>query len=455
MKKTLFATLSALAFIVMISCNNNGSKQTVIQNPEEKISDDSLLNLIEYKTFLYFWDGAEPFSGMARERYHTDGVYPQNDYSVVTTGGSGFGIMAIVAGINRGYVTREKGFERLRHIVDYLGKADRFHGAYPHWLDGETGRVKPFGTKDNGADIVETAYLFQGLLATRQYYAQGNEEEKKLATDIDKLWHDVEWDFFTNGGKSVIYWHWSPEYKWEMNFPIEGYNECLILYVLAASSPTHPVDPAVYHKGWARNGAIKSDKVAYGLPLILKHNYAEAYGGPLFWAHYSYLGLNPKGLSDQYADFWKLNVNQALINYNWCVKNPKKYPGYSASRWGLTASYSPSGYSAHAPGMESDLGVITPSAALSSFPYTPAESMAALNEFYYRLGDKILGKYGFYDAFSEQANWYPTQYLAIDQGPIAVMIENYRSGLLWNLFMSSPEVKAGLLNLGFVTKSSE
>lgn len=453
MKKTLFATLFALAFIVIISCNNNGSKQTVIQNPEEKISDDSLLNLIEYKTFLYFWDGAEPVSGMARERYHTDGVYPQNDYSVVTTGGSGFGIMAVVAGIKRGYVTREKGFERLRHIVDYLGKADRFHGAYPHWLNGETGRVKPFGTKDNGADIVETAYLFQGLLATRQYYAQGNEEEKKLASDIDKLWRDVEWDFFTNGGKSVIYWHWSPEYKWEMNFPIEGYNECLILYVLAASSPTHPVDPAVYHKGWARNGAIKSDKVAYGLPLILKHNYAETYGGPLFWAHYSYLGLNPKGLSDQYADYWKLNVNQALINYNWCVENPKKYPGYSASRWGLTASYSPSGYAAHAPGMESDLGVITPSAALSSFPYTPAESMAALNEFYYRLGDKILGKYGFYDAFSEQANWYPTQYLAIDQGPIAVMIENYRSGLLWDLFMGCPEVKTGLKNLGFVSES--
>jgi hypothetical protein len=455
MKKTLFALLSPVIFLVITSCNYNGSNQVPRPAFAGKISDDSLLTLTEYKTFLYFWDGAETVSGMARERYHADGIYPQNDSSVVTTGGSGFGIMAIIAGINRGFISRENGFERLRHIVSYLETADRFHGAFPHWLVGETGKVKPFGTKDNGADIVETAYLMQGLLSARQYFSDGNEAEKTLAADIDKLWREVDWNFFTKNGEDVIYWHWSPEYEWEMNFPIQGYNECLILYVLAASSPTHPVDPAVYHNGWARNGAIKSDMVTYGLPLILKHNYAETYGGPLFWAHYSYLGLNPKGLSDKYADYWKLNVNQALINYKWCVENPKKYPGYSASRWGLTASYSTNGYSAHAPGMESDLGVITPSAALSSFPYTPVESMAALNDFYYNLGDKILGKYGFYDAFSEQANWYPKQYLAIDQGPIVVMIENYRSGLLWNLFMSCSEVKNGLKNLGFVSKPSE
>lgn len=419
------------------------------QKVMRELPDDSLLTLTELQTFRYFWDGAEPVSGMTRERIHIDGVYPENDFNIVTTGGTGFGVMAILTGIERKFITREEGFKRLKHIVDFLKKADRFHGAYPHWLNGETGRIKPFSPKDNGGDLVETAYLMQGLLAVRQYFYNGNTAERSLASDIDKLWREVEWDFYTRGGNHAIYWHWSPDLGWAMNFPVEGYNECLILYVLAASSPTHPVDPVAYHEGWARSGLIKSEETAYGLPLILKFNTAENYGGPLFWAHYSYLGLDPRGLTDEYADYWKLNVNQTIINYKWCCENPGGFKGYGPSCWGLTASYSLNGYSAHAPGKQSDIGVITPSAALGSFPYTPEESMAALRNFYNGLGNKIFGSYGFYDAFSIQAGWFPKRYLAIDQGPIIIMMENYRSGLLWKLFMSSPEIKSGLKKLGF------
>jgi hypothetical protein len=369
--------------------------------------------------------------------------------NVITSGGSGFGIMTLITGIERGFITREQGYQRLSHIVDWLVKADRFHGAWPHWLYGESGKVKPFSPKDNGADIVETAYLVQGLLTARQYFLDGNEAERELAADIDRLWREVDWNFFTRGGQDVIYWHWSPDNEWAMNFPVRGYNECLILYVLATSSPTHPAEVQTYHIGWAREGAIVSENEKYGLPLILKHNSAEEYGGPLFWAHYSYLGLDPRGLKDKYADYWQLNVNHTLINHKWCSDNPKKFKGYSDSRWGLTASYSLEGYAAHAPGEKNDLGVISPTASLSSFPYTPGKSMAALKDFYFCLGDKILGKYGFYDAFSEQYGWYPQRYLAIDQGPVVVMIENYRSGLLWKLFMSCPEIQSGLKNLGF------
>lgn len=418
----------------------------------QQVSDDSLLTLTEYRTFQYFWDGAEPNSGMARERLHVDGIYPENDMNLVTTGGTGFGVMAIVVGIERGFITREEGFERLDHIVDFLKAADRFHGAWPHWLYGETGRVKPFSPKDNGADIVETAYLIQGLLTVRQYFREGNEQEKILASKIDNLWKEVEWEWFTKNGEHVIYWHWSPFYGWEINFPIEGYNECLITYVLAASSPTHPVDPIVYHEGWARKGSIVSSNQMYGRPLILRYNYAEEYGGPLFWAHYSYLGLDPRKISDRYADYWELNRNLTLINWQWCKENPLGYEGYSDSCWGLTAGYSPQGYAAHAPGEKNDLGVITPSAALSSFPYTPEESMKALKYFYYEQGDRIFGKYGFYDGFSLEKKWYPRRYLAIDQGPIVVMMENYRSALLWNLFMASPEIRNGLVKLGFKIK---
>jgi hypothetical protein len=431
------------------------SQGSAIRTNGNKITDDSLLTLVQYRTFLYFWDGAEPVSGMARERFNMDDVYPEHDKNVVTTGGSGFGVMAILVGIERGFITREDGFNRLNRIVTFLGKADRFHGAWPHWLYGETGKVKPFSPDDNGADIVETAYLMQGLLAVRQYFKDGNQKEKSLAKNIDILWKSVDWNWFTQGQNKVLYWHWSPTVGWKMNFAIKGYNECLIPYILAASSPTHYVSPDVYHKGWARNGDIVSTKEKYGYKLILRHNGAEDLGGPLFWAQYSYLGLDPRGLKDRYADYWELNRNQTLIDRQWCIENPNHYKDYGKNCWGLTASYSINGYSGHAPGKDRDLGVISPTAALASFPYTAQYSMEALKFFYYTLGDKIFGKYGFYDAFSVQYNWYPQKYLAIDEGPIVVMIENYRTGLLWKLFMSNPEVQLGLAKLGFSVDKAE
>jgi hypothetical protein len=428
------------------------SVKSSIDSTRTRISDDSLLTLVEYKTFRYFWDGAEPVSGMARERYHSDNIYPENDKNIVTSGGSGFGLMALVVGMERGFITRSEGIQRLEKVISFLEKADKFHGALPHWLNGETGKVKPFGMKDDGADLVETAYLMQGLITVKQYLHTDIPAEKLLANRIDSLWKGVEWNWFTRNGEKVLYWHWSPNYGWEMNFPVKGYNECLILYIMAASSPSFSPSAAVYHQGWARNGEIRSSAEKYGHKLILKHNFAEEYGGPLFWSHYSYLGLDPRNLFDEYANYWDLCRNHALINYQWCVENPKKYKGYGSDCWGLTASYSIHGYSAHAPGMNADLGVITPTAALSSFPFTPEQSMKALNYFYYNLGDKIWGEFGFYDAFSEQFNFYPKRYLAIDQGPIVSMIENYRTGLLWKLFMSSPDVQNGLKKLGFSIK---
>lgn len=454
MRLTIFVLLSFISF--GSSCQNathTSDKKSITTNI---ITDDSLLTLVQYHTFQYFWEGAEPVSGLARERIHLDGVYPQNDQSVITTGGSGFGIMAILVGIERGFISRDEGFARLRKNVDWLAKADRFHGAFSHWMYGETGKVKPFSPNDDGADIVETAFLMQGLLSARQYFKDGNIAEKLLAADINNLWKEVEWSWFTKGGEDVLYWHWSPNKNWVMNFPIKGYDECLIAYVLAASSPTFSIPESAFSKGWARSGDIKTSNIKYGHELTLKHNGAKEFGGPLFWSHYSFLGLNPNGLHDAYADYWTHNVNHTLINRAWCVENPNNYAGYGENCWGLTASYSTNGYSAHAPGKDHDRGVISPTAALSSFPYTPEYSMQALKHFYFDLGDKIWGKYGFYDAFSVEENWYPTRYLAIDQGPIVVMIENHRSGLLWNLFMSCPEVQEGLhkLNISFPLPTS-
>lgn len=458
MNLTIHPVLFGLLLLSMawVSCNPKKAEATACtfasERPRQFQSDDEFLTFIQKAHFNYMWEGAEPVSGLACERIHMDGVYPDHDADVITIGGSGFGLAGLLVGIDRGFISREEGVERLHRIADYLAKADRFHGVWPHWLHGPTGKVKPFGQKDNGGDLVESAFLMQGLLCVRQYFAGGNEHEQALSAKIDTLWREMEWDWYLNG-QDVLFWHWSPEYNWEMNFPLEGYNECLITYILAASSPTYPIPASAYHNGWARKGAIRSDAVAYDLPLLLKHNYAEAYGGPLFWAHYSYIGLDPRGLSDLYANYWHVNRNQALINYKYCVENPKQMEGYSDSCWGLTASYSIDGYHAHAP-MDHDKGVITPTAALSSYPYTPEESAKALKYFYFNKGDSIWGKYGFYDAFSIEHNWYPKRYLAIDQCTITPMIENYRTGLLWRLFMSCPEVQEGLKVLGFTRSLS-
>ncbi len=433
------------AAIILLGCAENSKK--AIHTDVKGISKDSLLNLVQYQTFQYSWDGAEPISGLGCERIHLDGIYPQNDQNVVTSGGGGFGLMAILVGIERGFITREQGLKRFQKIVTFLENADTFHGVWPHWWYGDTGKVKPFSKKDDGGDLVETSFMIQGLLCVRQYFKDGNAEEKKLTERINVLWENVEWNWHTKGGENVLYWHWSPNFGWEMNFDVRGYNECLIMYVLAASSPTHPIAPAVYHEGWAMDGKIKSDRKYHGYETVLDHYETnDSPVGPLFWAHYSYMALDPRGLSDQYADYWKLNKNHALIHYAHCVENPNNYKGYGENCWGLTSSYSMNGYAGHHP--DQDLGVISPTAALSSFPYTPKESMQFL-KFLYNEADSLVGKYGPYDAFSLEHDWYLPRYLAIDQGPIPVMIENYRSGLIWDLFMSCPEIEVGLKKLGF------
>ena len=400
------------------------------------ISDDALLNLVEQQTLNYFYTFGHPVSGLARER-NTSG-------DVVTTGGSGFGIMALVAGVSRQFISRAQGLARMQLIVGFLkNNAQTFHGAFPHWLNGATGAVVPFSAQDDGADLVETSFLMEGLLTARQYFNQTNTAETQLRTDINTLWNNVQWNWFQNN-QNTLFWHWSPDYAWSSNQQVNGWNEALMTYVLASSSTTYPITNTVYTNGWAGNGSMKNGNSYFGVTLPL----GPAEGGPLFFAHYSFLGINPNSLTDAYASYDVQNTAHANINYNYCVANPNAYYGYGPNCWGLTASdIENGGYNASSP--SNDVGVIAPTAAIASLPYTPTQSMNALRFFYYKLGDKMWGPYGFYDSFSLDAAWFATSDLAIDEGPIVDMIENYRSGLLWSLFMSCPEVQTGMTNLGF------
>jgi len=437
--KLFFLILPCLAVLSCSKGKNSNPAPPVTTDTADKftrISDSALLDLVQSQTLKYFWDFGHPVSGMARERA-TSG-------DLVTTGGTGFGILAMIAGIKRNFISRADGLNRIRTIVGFLaGNAQRYHGAFPHWLDGKTGATIPFSSQDDGADLVETAYLLQGLLTARQFFSSSSDSaEITLRNSINAIWSGVDFAWFRQGGQNTLYWHWSPNYGWSTNQTVTGWNEAVITYLLAASAPDS-IPKIVYDNGWAGNAGFRNGNTYFGVLLPL----GPAFGGPLFFAHYSFLGLDPRGLKDQYADYWTQDSAHAKINYQYCVSNPKNYTDYSAQCWGLTASDDPSGYAAHSP--TNDDGVISPTAAISSLPYTPSESMNALRYFYYKLGDKVWGKYGFIDAFSRTQGWYDPDFLAIDQGPQIVMIENYRSGLLWNLFMSCPEMQTGLKRLGF------
>lgn len=406
--------------------------------PAAKLSDDELLEYVQRETFRYFWEGAHPVSFMALDRRYRS----ERDDDKVTTGGTGFAVMAFIVAVERQWVTRDEVLERLSRMLDILERGTCYHGVLPHFMDGRTGATIPFWRKDDGADLVETSLLFQGLLCARAYFNRDTPVERRLRGRITWLWAEVEWNWHTRDGRKLLYWHWSPNNGWSLDHGIRGWNECLITYVLAASAPRYGVGPEVYHEGYASGRDFLNGKDYYGVELPL----GPPAGGPLFFTHYSFCGLDPRGLTDNYADYGTQNLAHARINYEHCRRNPKNHKGYGPSCWGLTASDDPDGYSAHAP--DNDNGTISPTAALASMPYTPKESMRALRHFL-KAGDKLWGRFGFIDAFNEGRDWYADTFLAIDQGPIIAMIENHRTGLLWNLFMSIPEIQAGLKKLGF------
>ncbi|HFA48156.1 MAG TPA: T9SS type A sorting domain-containing protein [Bacteroidetes bacterium] len=432
------------AFEYKITAKNNSGEESGFSNLAQaatfEMTDAELLTMVQQYTFRYFWDFAHPVSGMARER---------NSTSTVTSGGSGFGIMAILVGIERGFITREEGVGRLLKIVNFLETADRFHGAWPHWMNGATGAVIPFSEFDDGGDLVETAFLVQGLLTARECISGNAANEVSLREKITQLWETVEWNWYRKGVQNVLFWHWSPNFGWQINHEVRGFNEAQVVYILAIASPTFALPTNLYHDGWA-GGSYTNGGTFFGYPLEVGPNR----GGPLFFEHYSYLGFDPRYKKDAYANYFNNAVYHTLINRAYCIENPENHDGYSSNSWGLTASDDPFGYLAHEPTPARDNGTIAPTAALSSMPYTPGQSIAALKHFYREMGGQLWGKYGFYDAFNLDENWFASSYLAIDQGPIIGMIENYRTGLLWDCFMANPEIQNALDEIGFETDST-
>jgi len=441
----LYIGSATLTYYFKVSAYDSSGNESPLSDSVEcaphSMTDEEFLDMTQRATFRYFYDYAHPVSGLSRERLGSG--------ETVTSGGSGFGVMALLVGIERGYISREQGVTRMLKIANFLqNTAEKFHGAFSHWLNGTTGAVIPFSTYDNGGDLVETAYLIQGLLAARQYFDQSNTNEEQIRNLITQIWQGVEWSWYRRYPTSnFLYWHWSPNYGWQMNMTVQGPNEAMIVYLLAIASTTYGVPASLFHNGWASSSNYTNTYSFYGYRIWVGWNY----GGPLFFQHYSFLGFDPRNIKDAYCNYYNNAKNITLIHREYCIANPHGFIGYNSNCWGLTASDDPTGYRVHEP--TNDNGTITPSAALSSMPYTPQESLEALKYFYRTYGSQVWGEYGFKDAFNDNVSWYANSYLAIDQGPIIVMIENYRTQLLWNKFMANPEIQPMLTAIGFVPDS--
>ena len=435
-------------YVVSVVGGIESNPSDVVSAASYAMTDEQLLTSIEEATFRFFWDFGHPVSGLAREGYN----FGHGD-DTCAIGGSGMGLMAICVGAERGFVARADAAQRVLKILTFLDeKTPRYHGAWSHWVNGATGATIPFGTQDNGGDTVETSYLAQGMLTVRQYFDSNDTVETQIRSKATALWEGIDWYWYLRRSdpgyetNQNIYWHWSPNYGWVMNMPIHGYNECMITYLLAIASPTHPIPASCYYNGWV-GGTYKNGSRYYG--------YTQWVGGfelPMFFTHYTHLGFDPRDKNDNYCNYFENSRNIALIDHAYCIANPKGFTGYSDLVWGLTASWNPWGYGAQSPGSP-DNGTITPTAAISSMPYTPTESIATLKHFYHTYGSSVWGPFGFVDAFNLGESWFAPGYLAIDQGPIIVMIENYRTQLCWDLFMANPEISPMLESIGWATRA--
>jgi hypothetical protein len=405
-------------------------------------TDDELLDMIQRYTFRYFWEGAHQSSGMILERTDGDGL-------TVASGATGTGLMALIVAHEREYESREEIKDRILKILSFLETCDHHHGAWSHWYNGNTGHTKPFSPDDDGGDLVETSYVAQALITLKNYFSGQDPKSIQIRDKADILWKGIDWNWYRQNGQNVLYWHWSPNFNFSKNMKITGWNECLITYVMAAASPSHGIPKEVYTQGWTNNGTIVKKRTYYNYEI----NLSPDWGGPLFWLHYSHFGLDPHNLRDQYADYWKEHVNTVKIQYEYAIANHLSWESYGERCWGLTASDDPYGYTAHQP-VSNDNGTISPTAAVSSMPYAPDEALKALKYFYRERGKDLFGKYGLYDAFNDELSWVKKAYLGIDQGPIVIMLENYRTGLLWNNFMTESAVQSGLNKLGFQYKTT-
>ncbi len=412
--------------------------------PMPPLTDEALLDSLQRTAFEYFWNEANPVNGLIRDR--------NQSWSPCSIAAQGFGFSAICIAIDHGWVTLEEGRARIRLAMDTLWNGAQgpeqynrngYKGLFYHFLDYNSG----VRTWDSELSTIDTALLMAGVLDAQEYFTGADPLDGELRALADSLYLRVDWDFMRNFGAGIRM-GWKPETGFNTFGNWVGYNEAMILYILALGSPTHPV-PTYTWTTWTNN-----------------YNWGTQYGytylifPPLFGHQYSHCWIDFRGIQDNYMrlkdiDYFENSRRATLAAREYCIANPFGHVGYGPNTWGLTASDDPGGYLAHgAPPAQNDNGTITPTAAAGSIPFAPEVVVPALQNMYDAYGVMLWGKYGFKDAFNLGQFWWGTDYLGIDQGPIIIMIENYLNGAVWNRFMQNPYLQAGLAGAGFATASA-
>jgi hypothetical protein len=429
---------------------------------------DPFLDSLERQTFDWFWDTANSSNGLVPDRW------PSINFSSVAA--IGFGLTAYGVGAERGYVTREQARTRTLTTLRFLSSAPQttdpvdatgYRGFFYHFLDMEQGRR--FKTVELSA--MDTALMMAGVLFVQSYFDRAHPDENQIRSLADALYRRVEWSWM-QPRPPLIAMAWRPESGMH-GYDYKGYEEAMILYVLALGSPTHAISPAA----WPARIANYRWDTFYGQEFI---NYA-----PLFIHQYSHIWIDFRGIQDSYTrekgiDYFENSRRATYAQRAYAIDNPNRFRDYSADVWGLTASNGPADAKAMIDGRTvqfhtywargassgdiRDDGTIAPTAAAGSLPFAPEIVTPALKAMQAKYGERLFTKYGFVDAFNptfplaalepsvgivEAQGWFETNYLGIDQGPIVLMAANHRNGLVWRIMKTNPYIVRGLCRAGF------
>lgn len=463
-KITQWIYLSGFLAFALFSCGENKKADTgkstmpaATDSVKSKIESPFLDSLSE-RTFHYFWDLADPVSAQVPDRW------PSESFSSIAA--TGFGLTAYLVGVERGYITRQQAAERVLKTLKFLQDAPKgdsksgvigFRGFFYHFIDMRTG----LRFKEVELSTIDTGLLMAGILSCQTYFDGDNNTENQIRAIADALYRAVEWDWALND-KKCMSMGWNPESGF-LDAQWKGYNEAMVLLVMALGSPTHPIPEGSWQE-WTKT--YKWGKY-YDQEMV---NF-----GPLFGHQYSHMYIDFRGIQDAYMkekgiDYFENSRRATYANRAYCINNPSGFTGYSENVWGLTACDGPGnegksdpnisfmGYSARgaAKWYVVDDGTIAPTAAGGSIPFAPEICIPALEEMHNKYGSMIYDKYGFKDAFNlsfprtdGQHGWVDQDYLGIDEGPIVIQIENYRNELVWNLMKKNPYIVDGLKKAGF------
>jgi hypothetical protein len=416
------------------------------------------LDSLSHRTFNYFWELADSNTAQIPDRW------PSKSFSSIAA--TGFGITSYLIGVERGYITREQAAARILKTIRFLDELPTgdsttgvagYKGFFYHFIDMKTG----LRFQEVELSTIDTGLLISGILSAQSYFDQDNETEKEIRSRADAMYKAIEWDWAMNNDKTMSM-GWHPESGF-IDARWRGYNEAMILYVLALGSPTHTI-PVESWTAWTST-----------------YQWANYYGqehvnfGPLFGHQYSHMYIDFRGIYDSYMkakgiDYFENSKRATYANREYCMANPGHFKGYSSTIWGLTACDGPGnsekinpnvafmGYSARGAAQYylQDDGTIAPTAAGGSLAFAPEICIPALQAMHDQYGDKIYNRYGFKDAFNLSIEnkdgtigWIDTDYIGIDQGPIVIQLENYRSEFVWNLMKKNPYIVAGLKKAGF------